>query len=66
MAELDKMFGFDAAMLLHNNVSAFFDYIWERNMAVDEFVIGFHARHDKISDIWYGGRVEGPLTAVPV
>lgn len=61
LEELDRKFGLDQTTLLHNNISSFFDYTWESNMSVEEFVIGFHSRLDKISKLNLNDELKGHL-----
>lgn len=42
LRERDKNLGLDAVILLQNIISEFFEYNWEKNMSVEEFVAGFH------------------------
>lgn len=51
ISEMDKKFGCDCTTLLHNNVSAFSDYTWDKSMTIDEFVVGFLIRLDKIQKL---------------
>lgn len=46
---MGKKFGCDITTLLHSNVALLFDCTCEKSMSVDEFVVGFHAKHHKIS-----------------
>lgn len=46
---MDKKFGCDSTTLLHRNVTVFFNFTWEKTVCVDEFVIVFYAKLDKIS-----------------
>lgn len=51
LKEFDGKSGVDSTALLHNNISAFSDYTWDRRITVDEFVLGFHYELDKISKL---------------
>lgn len=61
LEELDKKFGLDKISLLHKNVSEFFDFVWDRNDTVDEFVIGFHSRLEKISTLALDETLKGHI-----
>lgn len=59
--EMDKKFGLDTVTLLHNNISDFFDYNWDHTMSVEEFVVGFHSRLDRISKLDMNDELKGHL-----
>lgn len=42
-------------------LQAFFDFVWEKEMLVDEFVIGLHTRLDKISKLNMNDELTGHL-----
>lgn len=48
---MDKIFGLYTVTLSHNNISDFFDYNWDHTMSVEEFVVGFNSRLDRISKL---------------
>lgn len=49
--ELDKTFGLDTVTLLHDNISDFFDYNWDKHLLVEEFFVAFHSCLGKISKL---------------
>lgn len=51
----------DSTTSLHNNVSALFDYRWEKSMTVVEFVVGFHTMWDKINKLQLNHELKGHL-----
>lgn len=61
LKEMDKKFGLDSVTLLHNNISDFFDYNWDKHMTVEEFVVGFHSRLDKVSKLDMNDELKGHL-----
>lgn len=61
LREMDKKFGLDTVTLLHNNISDFFDYNWDKSMSVEEFIVGFHSRLDKISKLDMNDELKGHL-----
>lgn len=48
---MDKKFGLDTVSVLHNGISEFFHYNWEKQMSVDEFDVGLHSRLEKTSNL---------------
>lgn len=48
MMEMDKKLGTTS---LHKNFFTFFGYAWDKTMSVDEFVVGFHSRLDKVNKL---------------
>lgn len=59
--ELDRKFGLDSTTLLHSYISSFFDYTWQHDTSVDEYVVGFHSRLDKISKLELSDELKGHL-----
>lgn len=45
-AELDKKFRSAEVTLSHDNVFSFFDFVWDPELSVDDFVDNFHAKSD--------------------
>lgn len=58
---LDKSFGTDNMSQLDHDLSAFFDYHWDSSMTVDQFVIGFHNRYNRISVLDLDSNVRGHI-----
>lgn len=59
IVEMDKKFGCDCTCVLHNNVSAFFDYTWDKSMTVEEFLAGLHTRVDEIHKLELSDELKG-------
>jgi len=58
---LDKSFGTDNMSQLDHDLSAFFDYQWSSSMSVDQFVIGFHNRYNRIAALNLDSNVRGHI-----
>ena len=61
LSELDQKFGLDETSILHNHISQFFDHTWTKDLSVEEFVIGFHSRLDKITSLKLDDLLKGHL-----
>lgn len=48
---MNKNFKLDNVTLLHNNISIFFDYPWDKNMSLEELIVGLHRRLNKVRKI---------------
>lgn len=61
LRELDKKSCLDTVTLLHDSISGFFDYQWDKSLSVEEFVVGFHSRLDKKSELDINDELKGHL-----
>lgn len=51
LEHLDKSYGLDTTDQLYIDLAAFLDYSWNGRMSVEQFIAGFNARIDKISEL---------------
>lgn len=61
LEDLNKDLGLNKFSLLHNDVSKFFYFIWDRSRFVDEFIIGFHFCFEKLSSLSLDEELEGHI-----
>ena len=61
LEQLDKLYGVDSADQLDMDLAEFLDFYWKQPMSIEEFIAGFHARLDKLSELNMNDKLKGHL-----
>ena len=61
LEHLDKSYGVDKVDQLDIDLASFLDFNWTGNMAVEQFIAGFHSRIDKIAELHMDDKLKGHL-----
>ena len=61
LEHLDKSYGVDKVDQMDIDLASFLDFSWSGNMAVEQFIAGFHSRIDKIADLKMDDKLKGHL-----
>ena len=61
LEHLDKSYGVDKVDQMDIDLASFLDFSWHGNMAIEQFIAGFHTRIDKIADLHIDEKLKGHL-----
>ena len=58
---LEKSYGVDDVDQLRIDLASFFGFQWRSNMTIEEYIAGFHAHLDKLSELSLTDKLKGHL-----
>lgn len=64
LAQLDKSYVINKLSQLDFDISTVLNYMWDKNLRVEEFIAGYYTRHDKIMELEFLPIVQGNMMLI--